>query len=77
MLLEAILKAINEIESMDNRSKEMDHVLDNLKDTINIRMKENLMDFMSVGDKMGYADIKKQLRDLLGFIDSVEASKKE
>jgi len=77
MLLGAILKAIKEIESMDNRSKDMDRVLENLKDTVNIRIKENLMDFMNVGEKMGYDNIKKQLNDLIGFIDSVEEKNKK
>ena len=45
----------------------MNRVLENLKDTVNVRMKENLMDFMSVGEKMGYDEIKKQLTDLIGF----------
>ena len=77
MLLDAILKAIKEIESMDKRSKDMDRVLGNLKDTVNVRMKENLMDFMSIGEKMGYDEIKKQLTDLIGFIDSVEEKNKK
>ena len=77
MLLDAILKAIKEIESMDKRSKDMNRVLENLKDTVNVRMKENLMDFMSVGEKMGYDEIKKQLTDLIGFIDSVEEKNKK
>ncbi len=77
MLLEAILKAIKEIESIDKRSKDMDRVLENLKDTVNARMRENLMDFMSIGEKMGYDEIKKQLNDLIGFIDSVEGKNKK
>ena len=77
MLLNAILKAIKEIESIDKRSEEMNRVLENLKDTVNVRMKENLMDFMSVGEKMGYDEIKKQLTDLIGFIDSVEEKNKK
>ncbi|WP_430408422.1 hypothetical protein [Kordia sp.] len=77
MLLDAILKAIKEIESIDERSKDMNRVLENLKDTVNVRMKENLMDFMSVGEKMGYDEIKKQLTDLIGFIDSVEEKNKK
>jgi len=75
MLLDAILNAIKEIQSIDERTKEMDRVLENLKTTVNARMKESLMDFMSVGDKMGYDEIKKQLNDLIGFIDSVENKK--
>jgi len=75
MLLDAILNAIKEIQSIDERTKEMDRVLENLKTTVNARMKESLMDFMSVGEKMGYDEIKKQLNDLLGFIDSVENKK--
>ncbi|WP_136467326.1 hypothetical protein [Flagellimonas onchidii] len=77
MLLDAILKAIKEIEAIDKRSKEIDSVLGNLKDTVNTRMKENLIDFMSVGEKMGYDEIKNQLTDLIGFIDSVEEKNKK
>lgn len=77
MLLDAILNAIKEIQSIDERTKEMDRVLENLKSTVNARMKESLMDFMSVGDKMGYDEIKKQLNDLIGFIDSVENKNKK
>ena len=60
---------------MDERSKDMDRVLENQKDTVNARMKENLMDFMSVGEKIGYDEIKKQLADLIEFIGSVEDKK--
>ena len=77
MLLDAILKAIKEMESMDKRPKDVDRVLGDLKDTVNARMRENLMDFMSVGEKLGYDEIKKQLNDLLGFIDSVESKNKK
>ncbi|UOB18726.1 hypothetical protein [Abyssalbus ytuae] len=77
MLLDAILKAITEIEAMNKPTKEMERVLKDLKDTVNTRMKESLMDFMSVGEKMGYDDIKRQLNDLLGFINSIEEKGKE
>lgn len=77
MLLDAILKAIKEIESMDKRSKDMNRVLEDLKDTVNLRMKENLMDFMSIGEKIGYDEIKNQLTDLIEFIDSVEEKNKK
>lgn len=77
MLLDAILNAIKEIQSMDNRTKEMDRVLENLKTTVNSRIKESLMDFISVGEKMGYSEIKNQLNDLLGFIDSIEDKNKK
>ncbi len=72
MLLDAILKAIKDIESIDKPSKDTERILENLKDAVNVRMKETLLDFISVGEKMGYDQIKKQLNDLLGFIETVE-----
>ena len=72
MLLDAILKAIAQIEKIENRSDEVDLILQELKDTVNSKMKENLMEFMSVGEKMGYEEIKKQLDNLSGFINSLE-----
>ncbi len=77
MLLDAILKAITEIRSMDDPPEEVGRVLKGLEETVNTRMKENLMDFMSVGEKMGYDQIKRQLNDLLTFIDSVEEREQE
>lgn len=76
MLLDTILKAINELEAMDKRPKEVERVLKDLKSSVTIRMKETLMDFISVGEKMGYEEIKKQLNDLLGFINSAEEKKR-
>ncbi len=72
MLLDTILKAIKDIELIEERSEDMERVLNDLKDAVSSRMKENLLDFLSVGQKMGYDEIKKQLNDLVGFIDSVE-----
>ena len=77
MLLDAILKAIEEIESIEKPTKDMERVLKDLKDTVNARMKQNLMDFISVGERMGYDEIKRQLNDLLGFINSVDEKKKD
>lgn len=72
MLLDAILKAIHQLEAMDKRTTEVERVLQDLKDTVRVRTKESLIDLLSVGEKRGYDDIKQQLNDLLGFIDSVE-----
>ena len=58
MSLDAILKAIAQIEKNENRSDEVDLILQELKDTVNSKMKENLIEFMSVGEKMGYEEIK-------------------
>lgn len=77
MLLDAILKAIKEIESIEKPTKETDRVLNDLKDIVNQRMKESLMDFISVGEKMGYDEIKRQLNDLMEIVNSVEEKKKE
>jgi len=72
MLLNTILKAIKELEAIEQPTPEVERVLTNLKDAVDVRMRENLMDFISVGDKMGYDTIKKQLHDVLGFIEGLE-----
>jgi len=76
MLIDSILKAIKDLEADENRSKESERVLQDLKGTVKARMKENLMDFLSVGESMGYGEIKKQVSDLLDFIESIEKKNK-
>ncbi|MGD1841616.1 MAG: hypothetical protein ACFB0B_12075 [Thermonemataceae bacterium] len=70
-MLNDILQAIQMLERIEQPSAEVQETLTFLKQRVRQKTKENLLDLMSVGEAIGYEELKSSLQEMLFFMEKI------
>ena len=71
-MLKDILQALKMLKQIKNPSKETQDVLEFLEQAIQAHSKQNLLDLMTVGDIVGYAELHNSLLEITKLVESMK-----
>lgn len=75
-MLDEILKTIVQLKAIEEKNPDVKVIVKQLEETVYSQVSQNLLDIISVGEYIGYDEIKKRLSLASGYIEQMKAGRK-